>query len=163
MLRRSSFFQYDNSVVTEFPLSQQYFVHSSNIYVATSIIMPQHSFSAASASWCRDPSFNVATASLFRLCCNVVLYYLHFYRSSFFQYDNSVATDFPLSQQYFVHSSNSYVATSIIMPQHSFNAASASWCRNPSFNVVTASLFRLCSNVVLYYLHFYSDLESLSR
>ena len=54
-------------------------MHSSNSYVATSITMLQHSFSAASASWCRDPSFYVATTSLFRLCCNIVLYYLHFY------------------------------------------------------------------------------------
>ena len=61
-------------------LSRQYFVHSSNIYVATSIIMSQHSFSAASTSWCRDPSFHVAIASLFRLCCNTVLYYPHFCR-----------------------------------------------------------------------------------
>ena len=61
-------------------LSRQYFVHSSNSYVATSIIMSQHSFSAASANWCRDPSFHVATTSLFRLCCNTVLYYLHFCR-----------------------------------------------------------------------------------
>ena len=55
-------------------------MHSSNSYVATSIIMSQHSFSAASASWYRDLSFHVATASLFRLCCNTVLYYLHFCR-----------------------------------------------------------------------------------
>ena len=32
-----------------------------------------------------------------------------------------------------MHSSYSYVATSIIMSQHSFNAASLSWCRDPSF------------------------------
>ena len=51
-------------------------MHFSNSYVATSIIMPQHSFSAASISWCCDPSFHVAIASLFRLCCNFVLYYL---------------------------------------------------------------------------------------
>ena len=80
MLRQSSFFQYDNSTVTEFPLSRQYFVHSSNSSVATSITMSQLCFSATSASWCRDPSFYVATASLFRLCCNIVLYYLHFCR-----------------------------------------------------------------------------------
>ena len=61
-------------------LSRQYFVQSSNCYVATSIIMSQHSFSVAFASWCRDPSFHVATTSLFRLCCNTVLYYLHFCR-----------------------------------------------------------------------------------
>ena len=52
---------------------------SSNSYVATSIIMSQHSFSAASASGCLDPSFHVAIASLFRSCCNTVLYYLHFF------------------------------------------------------------------------------------
>ena len=80
LLLQSSFFQYDNFVATEFLLSRQYFVHSSNSYVATSIIMSQHNFSAASASWCRDPSFHVVTASLFRLCCNIVLYYLHFCR-----------------------------------------------------------------------------------
>ena len=68
-----------------------------------------------------------------------------------------------LSRQYFVHSSNSYVATSIIMWQHSFSAASASWCRDPSFHVATASLFRLCFNIVMNYLHFYRDPESLSR
>ena len=68
-----------------------------------------------------------------------------------------------LSRQYFVHSSNSYVASSIIMSQHSFNAASASWCHDPIFHVMTASLFRLCCNTVLYYLHFCRDLESLSR
>ena len=79
-LRQSSLFQYDNSVATEFPLSRQYFVDSSNKYVATSIIMLQHSFSATSTSWCRDPSFHAATVSLFRLCCNTVLYYLHFCR-----------------------------------------------------------------------------------
>ena len=61
-------------------LLRQYFVHSSNIYVATSIIMSQHSFTAASASWCGDLSFHVATASPFRLCCNTVLYYHHFCR-----------------------------------------------------------------------------------
>ena len=53
---------------------------SSNSYVATPIIMSQHSFSASSASWCRDQSFHVTTASLFRLCCNIILYYLHFCR-----------------------------------------------------------------------------------
>ena len=42
--------------------------------------MSQHSFSAAFESWCRDPSFHVAIASLFRLCCNTFLYYLHFCR-----------------------------------------------------------------------------------
>ena len=61
-------------------LSRQYLVHSSNCYVATSIIMSQHNFSATYASWCHDPSFHVATASLFKLCCNIVLYYLHFCR-----------------------------------------------------------------------------------
>ena len=49
----------------------------SNSYVATSIIMSQRSFSAASASQCREQSFHVATASLSRLCCNTVLYYCH--------------------------------------------------------------------------------------
>ena len=68
-----------------------------------------------------------------------------------------------LSRQYFVHSSNSYVATSIIMLQHSFSAASASWCRDLIFHVVTTSLFRLCCNTVLYYLHFCRDPKSLSR
>ena len=43
------------------------------------------------------------------------------------------------------------------MSQHSFNAASASWCRNPSFYVVIASLFKLCCNTILYYLHFCHD------
>ena len=60
-------------------------------------------------------------------------------------------------------SSNSFVTTSIIMSQHSFSAAFVSWFRDPSFLVVTASLFRLCYNTVLYYLHFYSDPASLSR
>ena len=60
-------------------LSRKYFVHSSNCYVVTLIIMSQHSLSVAFSSWCRDPSFHVATTSLFRLCCNTVLYYLHFY------------------------------------------------------------------------------------
>ena len=68
-----------------------------------------------------------------------------------------------MSQQYSVHSSNSYVATSIIMLQHSFSAASSSWCCDSSFHVATASLFRLCCNTILYYLHFCRDLESLSR
>ena len=45
-------------------LSRQYSVHSSNMYVATSIFMSQHSFNAASASWCRDQSFHVATVML---------------------------------------------------------------------------------------------------
>ena len=48
----------------EFPLSQQYSVHSSNMYVTTLIPMSQHSFSVASASWCRDQSFHVATVML---------------------------------------------------------------------------------------------------
>ena len=65
----------------EFPLSRQYFVHSSDSYVITSIIMSQHNFSAASASWFHDPSFYVAIASLFRLCYNTYLYYLHFCRN----------------------------------------------------------------------------------
>ena len=51
---------------------------ASNSYVTTSIIMSQHNFNAASASWCRDQSFHVTITSLFRLCCNIVLYYLHF-------------------------------------------------------------------------------------
>ena len=68
-----------------------------------------------------------------------------------------------LSRQYFVHFSNSYVATSIIMSQHSFSAASVSYCCDPGFHVMTTSLFRLCCNIVLYYLHFYRDPESLSR
>ena len=63
-LRHFSFLQYDISVPTEFPLSQQYYVHSSNMYVATSIFVSQHSFSAASTSWCRNPSFHVATVML---------------------------------------------------------------------------------------------------
>ena len=62
-----------------------------------------------------------------------------------------------------MHSSNSYVATSIIMSQHSFSAASASWCHDPSFHVMTTSLFKLCCNIVLYYQHFCRDPESLSR
>ena len=49
------------------------------------------------------------------------------------------------------------------MSHLSFSAAFASWCRDPSFHVATTSLFRLCCNTVLYYLHFYCDLESLSR
>ena len=65
LLRHFSFLQYDNSVMTEFLLLRQYYVHSSNMYVETSIPMSQHSFSAASASWCRDPAFLVATAFLF--------------------------------------------------------------------------------------------------
>ena len=55
------------SVVTEFPLSQQYSVHSSNNYVAASIIISQYNFNATSASWCRDPSFHVTTALRFYL------------------------------------------------------------------------------------------------
>ena len=62
-----------------------------------------------------------------------------------------------------MHSSNSYVATSIIMSQHSFSATSASWCRDPSFHVAITSLFRLCYDIVLYYLHFCHNLQSLSR
>ena len=62
-----------------------------------------------------------------------------------------------------MHSSNSYVATSIIMSQHSFSATSASWFRDPSFHVAITSLSRLCCDIVLYYLHFCRDLESLSR
>ena len=34
------------------------------MYVATSIPMLEHSFNAASASWCRDQSFHVATVML---------------------------------------------------------------------------------------------------
>ena len=49
------------------------------------------------------------------------------------------------------------------MSQHSFSAAYASWCHDPSFHVAKASPFRLCCNIVLYYLHFCSDLDSLSR
>ena len=63
-LRHFSFLQYDISVATEFPLSRQYSVHSLNMYVATSISMSQHNFSAASASWCSDQSFHVATVML---------------------------------------------------------------------------------------------------
>ena len=61
---------------------------SSNNYVTTSIIMSQHSFSAASASWCRDPSFHVEATSLFRLCCKIILYYLHFCPDLFSCRDN---------------------------------------------------------------------------
>ena len=64
LLRHSSFLQYDNSVAIEFPLSWQYSIHSSNMNVATSILMSQHSFNAASASWCRDQSFHVAIVML---------------------------------------------------------------------------------------------------
>ena len=39
----------------------------------------------------------------------------------------------------------------------SFSAAFVSWCRDPSFHVVTTSLFRLCFNIVLYHLHFCHD------
>ena len=42
--------------------------------------MSQHSFSADSSSGCSDPSFHVATTSLLRSCCNIVLYYHHFCR-----------------------------------------------------------------------------------
>ena len=80
LLRHSSSFQHENSIATEFTLSRQYFMHSSDSYVTTLIIMSQHSFNAASTSWCRYPSSYVATISLFRLCCNTVLYYLYFYR-----------------------------------------------------------------------------------
>ena len=55
-------------------------MHSSNSYATTSIIMSQHSFSASFASLCRNPSFHVATISIFRLCCNTVLFYPHFCR-----------------------------------------------------------------------------------
>ena len=89
----------------------------------------------------------LASVATTYFCCDSLLYF-------------SMIT---LSRQYFVHSSNSYVATSIIMSQHSFSAASASWCHDPSFHVATASLFTLCCNTVLYYLHFCRDLESLSR
>ena len=61
-------------------LSQQSFLCCDNIWCIPQTIMSQHNFSAASTSWCRDPSFHVATTSLFRLCCNTVLYYLHFCR-----------------------------------------------------------------------------------
>ena len=64
LLRHSSFLQCDNSVTIEFPLSQQYSVHSSNMNVTTSILLSQHSFNAASASWCRNESFHVATVIL---------------------------------------------------------------------------------------------------
>ena len=63
-LRHFSFLQYDNSVATEFPLSRQYSIHSSKMYVATLIPMSQQSFSAAFASWYRDQSFHVATVML---------------------------------------------------------------------------------------------------
>ena len=76
-LRHFPFLQYDNSVVTEFPLSRQYSVHSSNMYVAKSIPMSQHSFSAASVSWCRDQSFHVAKAFLLWFLLQHVLYYCH--------------------------------------------------------------------------------------
>ena len=64
LLRHSSFLQYDNSVAIKFPLSRQYSIHSSNMNVATSILMSQHSFSATSTSWCRDQSFHVAAVML---------------------------------------------------------------------------------------------------
>ena len=79
--------------MTEFPLSRKYCVHSSNSYVATLIIMSQHSFGAASASWCRDPSFHVTTAPLFRLCCNTVLYYFHLCRDQKSVVTELVATE----------------------------------------------------------------------
>ena len=78
LLRQSSSFQHENSITIEFPLARQYFVYSLNSYVATSITMLQHNFSTTSASWCRDPSFHVVTSSLFRLCCNTVLYFMYF-------------------------------------------------------------------------------------
>ena len=49
------------------------------------------------------------------------------------------------------------------MSQHNFSATSVSWCHDLSFYVATASLFRLCCNTALYYLHFFHDPESLSR
>ena len=57
LLRHSSFLQYDNSVVIEFPLSRQYSVYFSNMNVTTSILMSQH-------SWCCDPSFHVPIVML---------------------------------------------------------------------------------------------------
>ena len=71
------------------------------------------------------------------LSCNIIFLLLH---SSFLQYDNFVAIEFPLSRQYSIHSSNMNVATSILMSQHSFNAASASWCRDQSFHVAIVML-----------------------
>ena len=50
--------------MTEFLLSRQYSVHSLNMNVATSILLSQHSFSAAFASWCHDQSFHVTTVML---------------------------------------------------------------------------------------------------
>ena len=111
-------------------------MHSSDSYVTTSIIISQHSFNAASESWCRDPSFHVATASQLRLCCNNVLYYLHFYRASeSLSRQRLVATeldfllqlcflccnlDFCVGDVLHVATPKCYVATTLFCMQHLF-------------------------------------------
>ena len=71
--------------------------------------MSQHSFSVASSSWCCDPSFHFAIASLFRLCCNTVLYYLHFC------HDLEI-----LSQQRLVATELDFLLQLVLMLRHDF-------------------------------------------
>ena len=97
-------------------------MHSSNSYVATSIIMSQHSFSVASSSWCRDPSFLVATTFLFWFCCNTVLYYCHLGGDP----KKSVVTEFCRHLAYFL------VAASFLMLRPKFLRYGCFACHNPN-------------------------------
>ena len=130
------------SVAIEFPLSRQYFVHSSNSYVTTSIIMSQHSVSAASVSWCHDPSFPVATASLFRLCCNTVLYYLHFFRDrGLFPLSLTSCCSFVLMLRHdFLVLSIFAVATQFSCRDKTLLCSAYSLCRDPVCYVATELL-----------------------
>ena len=169
--------------MTEFPLSRQYFVHSSNSYVTTLIIMSQHSFSAASASWCHDQSFHVMTASLFRLCCNIVLYYLHFYRDpeSLLRHRlDATKLDFLLQlvlmlRYDFLVLSIFAVATQFSCRDKALLCLAYSFCRDLVCYVVTTFLFivfkyfsrhiKVCCDLVsLYSSHFYvATLRFMSR
>ena len=150
-------------------------MHSSISYVVASINMSQHSFSATSASWCRDPSFHVGTASLFRLCCNTVLYYPHFCRDPKSRLrQRLVATELDFLSQLRSHVATWFlgvvnilcrdmvwhVATQFSCPDQTLLCSTYSFCRDPVC-CVTTELLCIVLNSLSRHIKVCCDLVSL--
>ena len=145
--------------------------------------MSQHSFSAASTSWCRDLSFHVVIASLFRLCCNTVCIICISVVTQKVCHDRGL---FPLSltsccsfvlmlRHDFLELSIFSIATQFSCRDKTLLCSAYSFCRNPVCYVATELLcivlkplsrhIKFCHDLVSLYSAYFcvATLRSMSR
>ena len=129
LLRRSSFFQYDNYVVTK-----ELCCNIDN-HVLTQ-------FQCSFFKLVSRPKFSCRIASLFRLCCNIILYYLHLCRDKgLFPLSLTSCYNFVLMFRHgFLMFSIFAIATQFSCRDKTLLCSAYSLCRDPVCYVMTELL-----------------------